>query len=181
MAPERLTALVYRGPASCAGCAETLAERLSSSPPDMNVAFIGPNEELPLEASSLSGADLYARAAETMSWPPPNTFLHHSSARSTTSSPTAVATSACAWAPTSREAMASAFWSGLLMGKSAFPGFPLPTVQMSLWRSTGAAPCGGPTFRRARGYPRAALMRTRTKRRVTSPQRAIASGKATLD
>lgn len=58
---EQVTALVYRGPASCAGCSETLANRLSESPLDMDVAFIGPNEELPLEAGALAGADLYAQ------------------------------------------------------------------------------------------------------------------------
>lgn len=58
---EQLTALVYRGPASCLGCSETLADRLSQSPLDMGVAFIGPDEKLSLEARSLAGADLYAQ------------------------------------------------------------------------------------------------------------------------
>ena len=54
-------ALVYRGPAGCAGCSETLAERLSQSPLGMDVAFIGPHEEFPLESSALSGVALYAQ------------------------------------------------------------------------------------------------------------------------
>lgn len=54
-------ALVYRGSAGCAGCSETLAERLSQAPLGMDVAFIGPNEEFSLSASSLSGVALYAQ------------------------------------------------------------------------------------------------------------------------
>ena len=54
-------ALVYRGPAGCEGCAETLAERLSQSPLGMDVAFIGPDEKIPLEASALSEVALYAQ------------------------------------------------------------------------------------------------------------------------
>lgn len=59
--PDARLALVYRGPAGCDGCSETLAERLSRSPLGMDVAFIGPHEEIPLEASALSGAALYAQ------------------------------------------------------------------------------------------------------------------------
>ncbi|WP_311199698.1 BPL-N domain-containing protein [Brachybacterium sp. p3-SID1565] len=54
-------ALVYRGPAGCAGCSEILAERLSRPPLGLDVAFIGPHEQVPLEASALSGATLYAQ------------------------------------------------------------------------------------------------------------------------
>lgn len=59
--PDARIALVYRGPAGCAGCSETLAERLSQSPLDMDVAFIGPHEEFPLKSSALSGVALYAQ------------------------------------------------------------------------------------------------------------------------
>lgn len=59
--PAARIALVYRGPAGCAGCSETLAERLSQSPLDMDIAFIGPHETIPLKASALSGAALYAQ------------------------------------------------------------------------------------------------------------------------
>lgn len=59
--PDARIALVYRGPAGCAGCSETLAERLSQSPLGMDVAFIGPHEEFPLKSSALSGVALYAQ------------------------------------------------------------------------------------------------------------------------
>ncbi|ASK65887.1 biotin--protein ligase [Brachybacterium avium] len=54
-------ALVYRGPAGCPGCAETLAERLGAAPLGMDIMYIGPEEELPLTAESLRGADLFAQ------------------------------------------------------------------------------------------------------------------------
>ena len=59
--PSARKALVYRGPAGCEGCAETLAERLSQTPLGMDVAFIGPDEKIPLEASALAGVALYAQ------------------------------------------------------------------------------------------------------------------------
>lgn len=60
-AAETRTALVYRGPASCEGCAETLAERLAGPPLNLDVQFIGPDEDLPLDASALEGAALYVQ------------------------------------------------------------------------------------------------------------------------
>lgn len=58
---EEPVALVYRGPASCEGCSETLAERLSGPPLNLTVRFIGPNEATPLEAPSFAEVDLYAQ------------------------------------------------------------------------------------------------------------------------
>lgn len=55
------TALVYRGPAGCEGCSETLAERLSQSPLELRVEFIGPEEKTPLTVSALAEAALYVQ------------------------------------------------------------------------------------------------------------------------
>lgn len=58
---DRGLALVYRGAAACPGCAETIAQRLETTFPDTTVAFIGEDEEYPLEASSLTVASLYVQ------------------------------------------------------------------------------------------------------------------------
>jgi glutamine amidotransferase-like uncharacterized protein len=55
------TALVYRGGAACAGCPEALADLLRSSCWGFDVRYVGEEEELPLTASALAGADLYAQ------------------------------------------------------------------------------------------------------------------------
>lgn len=54
-------ALVYRGPASCAGCSEAVAALLQQSPYDFKVKYIGPGEPLKLVPASLAGAALYAQ------------------------------------------------------------------------------------------------------------------------
>lgn len=52
-------ALVYRGPATLPGCAESVADVLAAR--GLSVAFVGPQERLPLEAASLRGRRLYAQ------------------------------------------------------------------------------------------------------------------------
>ena len=54
-------ALVYRGPASTPGCPEAVAAALRRSRWDLDVRFVGPREELPLEPDVLAGARLYAQ------------------------------------------------------------------------------------------------------------------------
>ncbi len=54
-------ALVYRGPASCDGCAESVAAILASSDHDFEVQFVGPDEESEATHETLSGADLYVQ------------------------------------------------------------------------------------------------------------------------
>jgi hypothetical protein len=54
-------ALVYRGPASTEGCPEAVAAALERSRWDLQVRFVGPREESPLERSVLAGARLYAQ------------------------------------------------------------------------------------------------------------------------
>ncbi len=54
-------ALVYRGPASTSGCPEAVAAALRRSRWDLQVRFVGPREELPLEPAVLAGALLYAQ------------------------------------------------------------------------------------------------------------------------
>lgn len=54
-------ALVYRGPASTPGCPEAVAAALRRSRWDLDVRFVGPREDLPLEPGVLAGARLYAQ------------------------------------------------------------------------------------------------------------------------
>jgi len=54
-------ALVYRGPAGCAGCSEAVAELLQSSQWHFIVQYVGPNEQLKLSATTLQAAALYAQ------------------------------------------------------------------------------------------------------------------------
>lgn len=59
--PRPTVAAVYRGSAGCDGCAETLAERLAGAPLHMEVTFVGPDEEVALDAGALDGIDLYVQ------------------------------------------------------------------------------------------------------------------------
>ncbi len=54
-------ALVYRGPASLPGCPEAVAELLGASAHGFDVRYVGPDEELPVSAKTLSTADVYAQ------------------------------------------------------------------------------------------------------------------------
>jgi len=54
-------ALVYRGPASAPGCPEAVAELLRRSRWGLEVAYVGPREELGLTADVLARAALYAQ------------------------------------------------------------------------------------------------------------------------
>lgn len=55
-----LQALVYRGPASCEGCSESVGALLESSPTKINVTYVGPKEDVDITAQTLSQADIYA-------------------------------------------------------------------------------------------------------------------------
>ena len=57
----RPLALVYRGPASCAGCSEAVAALLKSSRWNFDVRYVGPGEDLPLTSATLAGAAVYAQ------------------------------------------------------------------------------------------------------------------------
>ncbi|HEX5542134.1 MAG TPA: BPL-N domain-containing protein [Micromonospora sp.] len=57
----RPLALVYRGPAACFGCSESVAALLRSSPIGFRTKFCGPDEEVQLSAGSLSEAVVYAQ------------------------------------------------------------------------------------------------------------------------
>jgi hypothetical protein len=54
------TALVYRGPAACDGCAEAVTALLRSAAPHLKVVYCGPRERVPLSARTLAGAAVYA-------------------------------------------------------------------------------------------------------------------------
>lgn len=57
----RPTALIYRGPATCDGCPESIASRLESSASHFEVKFAGPNEEVDISAESLKDVQLYVQ------------------------------------------------------------------------------------------------------------------------
>lgn len=54
-------AAVYRGPASCSGCSEAVADLVRQSPHELKVRYIGPDEKLKLTAANLRGVALYAQ------------------------------------------------------------------------------------------------------------------------
>lgn len=54
-------ALIYRGPATCDGCPESIASRLESSTSHFEVKFAGPNEEVDITAESLKDVQLYVQ------------------------------------------------------------------------------------------------------------------------
>ncbi|MFF5227962.1 BPL-N domain-containing protein [Dactylosporangium sp. NPDC000521] len=58
---DRPLALVYRGPAACAGCSEAVAALLRGTPSGFRTEFCGPGEERALSADSLAGAAVYAQ------------------------------------------------------------------------------------------------------------------------
>ncbi|WP_197058497.1 BPL-N domain-containing protein [Modestobacter caceresii] len=58
---DRRLALVYRGPASTAGCPEAVAGALARSRWDLDVRYVGPKERLALEPAVLASAVLYAQ------------------------------------------------------------------------------------------------------------------------
>ncbi|KAJ4325185.1 hypothetical protein N0V84_003567 [Fusarium piperis] len=53
-------ALVYRGPASCQGCPEAVAELLESSSLKFQVSFAGPTEDIDINEQTLKGVQVYA-------------------------------------------------------------------------------------------------------------------------
>lgn len=57
----RPRALVYRGPATVAGCPEAVVELLSASRWDFDIHYVGPRERLALTPEALAGATLYAQ------------------------------------------------------------------------------------------------------------------------
>jgi hypothetical protein len=61
LSADRPLALVYRGPASCAGCSEAVAALLRGAPTGFRTAFCGPGEDVKLSATTLAGATVYAQ------------------------------------------------------------------------------------------------------------------------
>ncbi len=58
---SRPVALVYRGPAACDGCPETIARRLRESDHRFRVIYVGPAEKLKITPAVLAGAALYVQ------------------------------------------------------------------------------------------------------------------------
>ncbi len=59
--PPRPLALVYRGPAACSGCAESVATLLQNSPSHFRTKFVGPDGDETLSAATLATAVVYAQ------------------------------------------------------------------------------------------------------------------------
>ncbi|WP_025358503.1 BPL-N domain-containing protein [Kutzneria albida] len=57
----RPVALVYRGPASCSGCSESVATLLENCPTPFRAVYCGPKEDVRLSAASLATAKVYAQ------------------------------------------------------------------------------------------------------------------------
>ena len=57
----RPVALVYRGPASCSGCSESVAALLEQCPTPFRAVYCGPREDVQLSAASLATAKVYAQ------------------------------------------------------------------------------------------------------------------------
>lgn len=66
-ASARPIALVYRGPAGCDGCSESVAAVLQSSTWNFDVRYVGPGEALQISAATLATATLYAQPGGTPS------------------------------------------------------------------------------------------------------------------
>ncbi|CZT15705.1 uncharacterized protein RCC_01539 [Ramularia collo-cygni] len=58
---RRPRALVYRGPAACEGCPESVAALLRSSPQNFKVRYAGPKEAIRITPENLKKFDLYAQ------------------------------------------------------------------------------------------------------------------------
>lgn len=58
---DRPVALVYRGPATCSGCAESVADLLATAPTPLRPVYCGPDEDVDVTPESLSGAAAYAQ------------------------------------------------------------------------------------------------------------------------
>lgn len=58
---KRPLALVYRGPASCAGCSEAAARLVKASKFKFRVAYVGPREKRKITAGNLRKARLYVQ------------------------------------------------------------------------------------------------------------------------
>lgn len=57
-----MRAFVYRGPASCAGCPEAVAQLLQSTPnTTIDITYVGPEEKTQITAETLKTADIYAQ------------------------------------------------------------------------------------------------------------------------
>jgi glutamine amidotransferase-like uncharacterized protein len=71
-------ALVYRGPAARpAACSEAVAALLRSSSHHLDVRYVGPREELRLDAATLAGAAVYAQPGGGRLGPAYRRMRHH--------------------------------------------------------------------------------------------------------
>ena len=58
---RKRVALVYRGPASCQGCGESVAALLETAPIPFHVVYCGPKEKVQLSAQALASASVYVQ------------------------------------------------------------------------------------------------------------------------
>lgn len=57
---QTLNVMIYRGKNACKGCPESIEDLLEVAYPDANVTYAGPNEEVQINADTLSGVDVFA-------------------------------------------------------------------------------------------------------------------------
>jgi glutamine amidotransferase-like uncharacterized protein len=60
-AAHNYVALVYRGPASCQGCGESVAALLQTAPTPFHIVYCGPREKVQVSAEALASASVYVQ------------------------------------------------------------------------------------------------------------------------
>lgn len=60
-AQQPINVAVYRGPASCEGCSETVKSALQKLGPQYHVDFVGPHERIDISDTSLGHYDIYVQ------------------------------------------------------------------------------------------------------------------------
>jgi hypothetical protein len=58
---QLIRAMIYRGKNSCDQCAESVAELFKCTFPKVNITYAGPDEDVQINADTLSQVDVYAQ------------------------------------------------------------------------------------------------------------------------
>ena len=83
-----IRAMIYRGKNSCEECPESIAELFKCTFPKVQITYAGPDEDVQINADTLSQADVYVQpGGPGMYQPVEGTLVKHSYARKLPSSP----------------------------------------------------------------------------------------------